>query len=229
MTVRARHRKSAPDRIRTCDLMLRRHALYPTELRARRRPRSPMGAPGQGSGAARKGAAPAAGRRRARRVSARNKPSSVPSRGRIIHLGLPSPAASCGLPGTRTGRAAPRPLRGLAPGGVCRAASVASGPVRSYRTVSPLPVPPGGPSAVCSLLHFPSPRGARALPGTLPCGARTFLPWSASRHGRSSLARSRLATPAGRPGSARRPQPPRTRAYLRTARPLPPALATPST
>jgi len=31
------------------------------------------------------------------------------------------------------------------------------------------------PSAVCSLLHFPSPRGARELPGTLPCGARTFL------------------------------------------------------
>ena len=27
---------SAPDRIRTCDLMLRRHALYPTELRAQR-------------------------------------------------------------------------------------------------------------------------------------------------------------------------------------------------
>ncbi len=26
---------SAPDRIRTCDLMLRRHALYPAELRAR--------------------------------------------------------------------------------------------------------------------------------------------------------------------------------------------------
>ena len=31
------------------------------------------------------------------------------------------------------------------------------------------------PSAVYSLLHFPSPHGARALPGTLPCGARTFL------------------------------------------------------
>ncbi len=29
--------------------------------------------------------------------------------------------------------------------------------------------------AVCFLLHFPSPRGARALPGTLPCGVRTFL------------------------------------------------------
>ena len=31
------------------------------------------------------------------------------------------------------------------------------------------------PSAVCSLLHFPSPCDARGLPGTLPCGARTFL------------------------------------------------------
>ena len=31
-------------------------------------------------------------------------------------------------------------------------------------------------SAVCSLLHFPSARAAQALPGTLPCGARTFLP-----------------------------------------------------
>jgi hypothetical protein len=31
------------------------------------------------------------------------------------------------------------------------------------------------PSAVYSLLHFPSPYGARELPGTLPYGARTFL------------------------------------------------------
>jgi hypothetical protein len=31
------------------------------------------------------------------------------------------------------------PLFGLAPGGVCRAAGVAAGAVRSYRTVSPLP------------------------------------------------------------------------------------------
>ena len=28
---------STPDRIRTCDLMLRRHALYPAELRAQLR------------------------------------------------------------------------------------------------------------------------------------------------------------------------------------------------
>ena len=30
-------------------------------------------------------------------------------------------------------------------------------------------------SAVCSLLHFPSAFAAQALPGTVPCGARTFL------------------------------------------------------
>jgi hypothetical protein len=40
----------------------------------------------------------------------------------------------------------------------------------------------GGPSAVYSLWHFPSARAARALPGTLPCGARTFLrPWLDAR------------------------------------------------
>ncbi len=77
----------------------------------------------------------------------------------------------------------------------CR--SVARLAVRSYRTVSPLPrtLPPPfggavalgrtfvrqappqrqGRSAVCSLLHFPSARAAQALPGTVPCGARTFL------------------------------------------------------
>ena len=80
-------------------------------------------------------------------MSARNKPSSVPdafARGRIIHLGLPLPAASSGLPGTQTGRAAPRPLLGLAPGGVYHATPVTRSPVRSYRTLSPLPDPPHG-------------------------------------------------------------------------------------
>jgi hypothetical protein len=83
--------------------------------------------------------------------------------------------ASSGLPGTQMVRATPRPLFGLAPGGVCHATPVTRSPVRSYRTVSPLPVLPKEPSAVYSLLHFPSPCDARALPGTLPCGARTFL------------------------------------------------------
>jgi len=47
--------------------------------------------------------------------------------------------------------------------------------VSSYLTVSPLPVPIAEPSAVCSLLHFPSGHPAWALPSTLPCGVRTFL------------------------------------------------------
>src|SRR6186997_2706570 len=47
------------------------------------------------------------------------------------------------------------PLLGLAPGGVCRATPVARGPVRSYRTLSPLPA---RTRAVCFLWHFPSGR-----------------------------------------------------------------------
>ena len=46
-------------------------------------------------------------------------------------------------------------LFGLAPGGVCRAAGVAAGAVRSYRTVSPLPRLTLRTAAVCSLWHFP--------------------------------------------------------------------------
>ena len=81
-----------------------------------------------------------------------NKPSSVTrSRGwRAISLGPVLPRASSSLPGTVNGpeavRGAGRPssLVGLAPGGVCPAPVVAAGAVRSYRTVSPLPVLPAG-------------------------------------------------------------------------------------
>ena len=68
-------------------------------------------------------------------------------------------------------------LFGLAPEGVCHAVCVAAAAVGSYPTVSPLPVrrTNPAPSAVCFLLHFPSARAAQALPGLLPCGARTFL------------------------------------------------------
>jgi len=52
--------------------------------------------------------------------------------------------------------------------------------VGSYPTVSPLPRTLAGRSAVCFLLHFPSAHAAQALPGTLPCGARTFL--AVSKH-----------------------------------------------
>ena len=54
--------------------------------------------------------------------------------------------------------------------------NVATGAVRSYRTVSPLPsLHCCNAWAVCFLLHFPWARAPQALPGTLPCGARTFL------------------------------------------------------
>jgi hypothetical protein len=60
---------------------------------------------------------------------------------RIISLGASLPTPSSSLPGTLAGRAAPRPLFGLAPSGVYRATPVTRGAVRSYRTLSPLPVP----------------------------------------------------------------------------------------
>jgi len=56
--------------------------------------------------------------------------------------------------------------------------TVTSGPVRSYRTLSALPVPLARPSAVFSLLHLSSACAAQALPGTLLIGARTFLPFT---------------------------------------------------
>jgi len=96
-----------------------------------------------------------------------------------IPLGRRLPAGSSGLPGGVCGRAV-LPLRGLAPGGVCRAARVAPGagallPHRFTLTCAgPLrrPVPP---SAVCSLWHFPAGHPDWVLPSTAPCGVRTFL------------------------------------------------------
>ena len=99
-----------------------------------------------------------------------------------IPLGRLSPAASSNLPGDNAGRANAS-LFGLAPSGVYRATPVASRAVRSYRTLSPLPVPVARPSAVCSLLHWPSACAAQGLPGALPCGARTFLPVHEARSG----------------------------------------------
>jgi hypothetical protein len=50
---------------------------------------------------------------------------------------------SSDLPGSRTERAAPPPLFGLAPRGACPASGIAAAAVRSYRTISPLPLPAG--------------------------------------------------------------------------------------
>ena len=73
-----------------------------------------------------------------------------------------------------------RRLFGLAPTGVYRATFVTEGAVGSYPTLSPLPRPRlPETTAVCFLLHCPSHEAhaacAQALPGSLPCGARTFL------------------------------------------------------
>ncbi len=90
-------------------------------------------------------------------------------------------------------------LFGLAPGGVCRAAAVARRAVSSYLTISPLP-PAGRREAVCFLWRCPRGRPHRVLPGTLPCGARTFLPPRSGAGGR--LASSGAIRDAGRsPGS----------------------------
>jgi hypothetical protein len=80
-----------------------------------------------------------------------------------IPLGRSSPIASSNQPGRR-GRKPPAlsrmsPLFGFAPGGVCRAARVAAGAVRSYRTLSPLPraEAQGGLLSVALSLGLPPP------------------------------------------------------------------------
>ncbi len=111
----------------------------------------------------------------------------------IISLGCQLPGTSTRPTRTSNGTDSSSALLGLAPGGVCPAIAVAGDAVRSYRTISPLPVPtpesslqaalyrlkPGlqrRPSAVCFLWHFPDPRGRWMLSTTVSCGARTFLP-----------------------------------------------------
>lgn len=100
-----------------------------------------------------------------------------------IHLGLPLPAGSSGLPAD-IGRAALKRLRG--------SSSCGDGPflallrvgftepprspgvlVGSYPTVSPLPSRYG--PAVCFLWHCPAGHPGLPLATTLPCGVRTFL------------------------------------------------------
>ena len=74
-------------------------------------------------------------------------------------------AANPGVSGPSSPRiAAATPLFGIAPGGACRAAPVASRAVGSYPTVSPWPRRTG---AVSSLWRFPWGCPRRALPGTV--------------------------------------------------------------
>ena len=128
-----------------------------------------------------------------KKIRAGNKPGSVPlqhhqgsnsrtiqpfswlKRGAAtIYLGLTLPSASSVLPNRRAGRPL-AVLFGLAAGGVCTAGPVTRTAVGSYPAISPLPVFPEKPSAVCFLLHYPLVRTIWPLASTLPYVARTFL------------------------------------------------------
>ena len=110
----------------------------------------------------------------------RSRPISRVLSWTVIPLGAPSPVRSSNLPGPDAGNVM-RSLFGLAPGGVCRA-----GLLPDSRCALTAPFHPCRPAeAVLGgifLLHFPSARAAQALPGTLPCGARTFLGIAGCEH-----------------------------------------------
>ncbi len=107
-----------------------------------------------------------------------------------IPLGRRLPGASSNLPGRQDPDTIPRPARaslapplfGLAPGGVCHAAGVTAGAVRSYRTVSPLPSPPvagwSRRAVLCGTIPGLAPAGR--YPAPFVHGARTFLPGNLS-------------------------------------------------
>ena len=106
-----------------------------------------------------------------------------------IHLGLPLPAASCGLPAS-IGRAALKRSRRKRtptvplPSWPCSGWGLPSRPGHPGRWWSLTPPfhpylsgPASGRTgaAVCFLWHCPAGHPGSALPTTLPCGARTFL------------------------------------------------------
>ena len=113
-------------------------------------------------------------------------------------------------------RATSGELLGLARGGVYHAPAVASRAVRSYRTLSPLPVlarpKPRKPSAVCSLWHFPSPldhrAGGRYPP---PCPAVLGLSSVGETSSRGRFATRSNSTTHTEPRMHARAQPPFTR------------------
>ena len=103
----------------------------------------------------------------------------------VIHLGRASPHASSDLPEPCAGRTDGF-LFGLAPSGVyhrhaCYQPRGALLP-HPFTLTCQLHPEMRPTSAVCFLLHFPWARAPQALPGTMPCGARTFLPATHHRH-----------------------------------------------
>jgi hypothetical protein len=156
--------RSAPDRIRTCDLRLRRPTLYPAELRAR----------------VRDGEA--------------NKPSSVTragARGRIISLGPTSPPASCSLPGIAPRRTATGagnsidPCLALLRVGFTLPPTLPPARCALTATVSPLPVPLAHAvghrrSALCCTFRRLTTPGRYPAPCPVELGLSSTPSWSAA-------------------------------------------------
>src|SRR4051794_1615007 len=122
------------------------------------------------------------------------------SRSATIHLGLPLPTASCGLPASSGGPPSNARARStllfltLLQVGFTEPFRSPGTLVVSYTTVSPLP-PHRGATAVCSLWHCPAGHPGWVLPTTLPCGARTFLDES-PRRGRPAGSSRQQSRPA---------------------------------
>src|SRR3954454_19360373 len=139
------------------------------------------------------------------------RPGSVPgrlaaSRSAAIHLGLPLPTASCGLPASSGGPPSNARARSellfltLLQVGFTKPFRSPGTLVVSYTTVSPLPTYRSAP-AVCSLWHFPAGHPGWVLPTTSPCGARTFLDESPRRGRPAGSSRTSLDLEADRAGA----------------------------
>jgi hypothetical protein len=148
----------------------------------------------------------------------------------IIPLGLVSPRASSGLPGSACGsRCEHLTPCGVKPHGFpiwpcsrwglpCRrvlppARCALTAPFHPYRR----PGVTRNAWAVCSLLHFPWARAPQALPGTSSAGARTFLPPRANA--KAAIARptprAHLKAAAGKSNRKRNSEPEKRSAQRR--------------
>jgi hypothetical protein len=141
---------------------------------------------------------------RAQPVGSGSRPVSRVLSWTAIPLGLMSPSASSGLPGSVHGSTLPRALRlGLLPYLALLQVGFAVPPLlpgaRCALTAPfhPCRRPVTGAWAVCFLLHFPWARAPQALPGTSSAGARTFLPSARSGTAAARPTPARTIRPCG--------------------------------
>ncbi len=116
---------------------------------------------------------------------------------RHVAAPLQRPTRAAWVRNRPSGQAGPQPLFGLAPGGVCHAAPVASRAVRSCRTLSPLPcrLPDRRRSALCGTFPCPGPEGPEPAGVTRhPCFVEPGL---SSPPDGSGVAAARLPGEAG--------------------------------